>query len=115
MIIDFLNFILKVFSKIFTDIVINMLLINFLKSSKSSILKSLPNRVYHLVRNSTFERCSEFKKNYSNFDLKTKFNKTTIEFSLHNKAKVIEKSFPNVWLRGEFIYFSESFELNFKA
>jgi len=80
-----------------------MLLNNFLNSSRRAFFKSLPNNVSRSSQklNSTFEKCSEFKKNYSNFDLKTKFNKTTIEFSLRNKAKVIEKSFPNIWLRGE--------------
>ena len=86
------------------------MLYSFLNGWKRAFQISLPKNINNLAyySNFTFEKLSEVSNNYTNYDLKTKFNKKTIEFRLHNKtANVIEKSYPNFWLRGNFIEFKQ--------
>ena len=86
------------------------MLYSFLNGWKRAFQISFTKKINHLAyySNFTFEKLSEVRNNYTNFDLKTKFNKKTIEFSLHNKTtNVIEKSYPHFWLRGIFIQFKQ--------
>jgi hypothetical protein len=74
---------------------------SFLTKSKSAILRSLPKSINHCSRNSksTNENFSAFEQSYLNFDLKAKFNKTTVEFNLQKRENVIKRKYPNIWLR----------------
>jgi hypothetical protein len=83
-----------------------MLYSSFFNGWKRGFQIPLPKNIENLAyySNLTFEKLSEVTHNYTNFGLKTKFNKKTIEFSLQNKSThVIEKSYPNFWLRGNWV------------
>ena len=78
-----------------------MLFNSILKNSKSVILNSLPKSINYCIKNSksTNGNFSAFKQSYLNFDLKARFNKTTVEFNLQKRENVITRKYPNIWLR----------------